>query len=331
MVGLIVYVANGTETQLLRRPKELAPRPLTGPCQWGLPGRGVPGGQGEDRPLGVPGLTPARGGGLSPGVSLLWLAPLWSLLPLHAGRTQAVEYPEHLLSAHAAALCLCLTTPPLGPASGALSRMWGDGPLRGARESRGGDSPRSGRHPVVGLPRVEAALAESIMFHAEREEAARHLALHGVGLAVQAEAGGRGRGRAGARQHRPPSRGGGRRRRAADSRPPGAHLDLRRPTLRASSFRRLHHPFYPGYTSAGGGGGLPLLEALVAVGLRVYGHVEGAARRGAANLDEGELGDGEGRRALRLGGPRLLLVLLPALVLVVDQLQVVLHQVHVLR
>lgn len=64
--------------------------------------------------------------------------------------------------------------------------------------------------------------------------------------------------------------------------------------------------------------------------LRIHGNIEGASGRGTADLDEGELGDGEGRRALRLGGPGLLLVLLPALVLVVDELQVVLHQIHVL-
>lgn len=64
--------------------------------------------------------------------------------------------------------------------------------------------------------------------------------------------------------------------------------------------------------------------------LSIHGNVKGATRRGAAYLDEGELGDGEGWRALRLGRPRLLLVLLPALELVVDELQVVLHQVHVL-
>lgn len=65
--------------------------------------------------------------------------------------------------------------------------------------------------------------------------------------------------------------------------------------------------------------------------LRVYRDIKGASWCGTANLDEGELGDGEGRWALRLGGPCLLLVLLPALVLMVDKLQVVLHQVHVFR
>lgn len=65
--------------------------------------------------------------------------------------------------------------------------------------------------------------------------------------------------------------------------------------------------------------------------LRVYGDVKGASWCGTADLNKGELGDGEGWRALRLGSPCLLLVLLPALVLMVDKLQVVLHQVHVFR
>lgn len=69
----------------------------------------------------------------------------------------------------------------------------------------------------------------------------------------------------------------------------------------------------------------------MAMRLRVYGDIKGASWCGTADLDERELGDGEGRWALRLGGPCLLLVLLPALVLMVDKLQVVLHQVHVFR
>lgn len=69
----------------------------------------------------------------------------------------------------------------------------------------------------------------------------------------------------------------------------------------------------------------------MAMRLRVHRDVKGASWCGTADLDEGELGDGEGWRALRLGGPCLLLVLLPALVLMVDKLQVVLHQVHVFR
>lgn len=39
------------------------------------------------------------------------------------------------------------------------------------------------------LPGVEAALTKSIMLHAEGEEAAACLALHGVCFTVQAEAG----------------------------------------------------------------------------------------------------------------------------------------------
>lgn len=65
--------------------------------------------------------------------------------------------------------------------------------------------------------------------------------------------------------------------------------------------------------------------------LCVYRDIKGASWCGTADLDKGELGDRKGWWALWLGGPCLLLVLLPALVLMVDKLQVVLHQVHVFR
>lgn len=180
------------------------------------------------------------------------------------------------------------------------------------------------------MPGVEAALAKSVVLHAEGEDAAGSLALHGVSFTVQAEAGSGGRGGAGAGQHHPPPGRGGWR--TAAPGPPGRHLSFRspydsHPTLHPSSLG-LHHPFYPRSSACGG---LPLFKALVAMGLRVHRDVEGAPRCGTADLDEGELGDGEGRWALRLGGPCLLLVLLPALVLVVNKLQVVLHQVHVFR
>lgn len=280
-------------------------------------------GEGEARLLSVSGLAPSRG--LSPVVALLRLPPLRSLLPLHAGWTQAVEYPEHLLPAHAASLRLRVAAPPLGPPR-ALGWVGNDRRPVGPRESCGSSSGPGG--PMV-LPGIEAALAKAVVLHAEGEEAAGCFALHGVSFTVQAEAGGGGWGRAGTRQHHAPP--GGRARRTAASGSSGAHLCLRsshhpQSSLHASALG-LDHPLYPGPAPCRG---LSLLEAFVTMRLRVHGDVEGAPRRGAADLDEGELGDGERRRSLRLGGPGLLLVLLPALILVVDELQVVLHQVHVL-
>lgn len=178
VVCLIVYIANSAETQFLRRPEELAAGSFTALGQRGLPGRRVCWGQGEARLLSVSGLAPRRG--LSPVVALLRLPPLRSLLPLHAGWTQAVEYPEHLLPAHAASLRLHVAAPPLGP-PGPLGRVGNRRRPIGAWESCGGGSGAGGS---VVLPGVETALAKAIVLHAEGEEAAGRFALHGVSFAV---------------------------------------------------------------------------------------------------------------------------------------------------
>lgn len=108
--------------------------------------------------------------------------------------------------------------------------------------------------PVTRLAGIEAAFTQAVMLYTECEETARRLALHGVRLAVQAQA------------------GCGRRCRAwARDRWLGWRVGM------VGSIR-----------TAGDGlvltAGAPFFKALVAVWLRVHRDVEGAARRRTTDL-----------------------------------------------
>lgn len=74
---------------------------------------------------------------------------------------------------------------------------------------------------------------------------------------------------------------------------------------------------------------LPPLGALVAQGLGVHGHEERTVGRFTFYVHEGELGHGRFQRVLSMRlSPLLLTVLLPLLVLMLDEFKVIIYQVY---